>query len=141
MLSVFANGYLKITKSTMYGDHQITAFENKKGFVINEAQNIMIVLLSSIVYLYVRKKFWGYYIKKVTMSALAFLASADFFMPFLMKWVHFPQFSKLCNGGTTPLKSIFIGEMNKRWKKKRRLGAGKRVQLLFATNQMRFCTV
>jgi len=44
-------------------------------------------------------------------------------------------------GGTTPLKSIFIGEMNKRWKKKRRLGAGKRVQLLFATNQMRFCTV
>ena len=57
LLSVFANGYLKITKSTMYGDHQITAFENKKGFVINEAQNIMIVLLSSIVYLYVRKKF------------------------------------------------------------------------------------
>lgn len=60
------------------------------------------------------------------MSALAFLAGADFFMPFLMKGVHFPQFSKLCNGGATPLKSIFIGEMNKRWKKKRRFGAGKK---------------
>ncbi len=55
LLSIFANGYLKITKSAICGDDPITVFENKVGFVINEFQNIMIVLFFAIVYLYVRK--------------------------------------------------------------------------------------
>ena len=44
-------------------------------------------------------------------------------------------------GGIAPKKSIFIGEMNKRWKKKGSWELEKEFSSFFATNQMRFCTV